>query len=59
MFKIPPDSKDFILSPFLKGRALASLLPLKSPLVTLLLEWLFAGTCKVLELNRPSWVCIL
>ena len=27
MFKIPPDSKDFILSPFLKGRALASLLP--------------------------------
>ena len=59
MFKIPPDSKDFILSPFLKGRALASLLPLISPLVTLLLEGLFAGTCKVSELNRPSWVCIL
>ena len=59
MFKIPPDSKDFISSLFLKGRALASLLPLISPLVTLLLEGLFAGTCKVSELNRPSWVCIL
>ena len=59
MFKIPPDSKDFISSPFLKGRALATLLPLISPLVTLLLEGRFAGTCKVLELNRPSWVGIL
>ena len=59
MFKIHPDSKDFISSLFLKGRALASLLPLISPLVTLLLEGLFAGTCKVSELNRPSWVCIL
>ena len=36
MFKIPPDSKDFISSLFLKGRALASLSPLISPLVTLL-----------------------
>ena len=59
MFKIHPDSKDFISSLFLKGRALASLLPLISPLVTLQLEGLFAGTCKVSELNRPSWVCIL
>ena len=59
MFKIHPDSKDFISSLFLKGRALASLLPLISPLVTLQLEGLFAGTCKVSELNRPSWVCML
>ena len=45
-------------SPFLKGRALVSLLPLISQLVTLLLEGLFVGTCKVSELNRPSLVCI-
>ena len=49
MFKIHPDSKDFISSLFLKGRALASLLPLISPLVTLQVEGLFAGTCKVSE----------
>ena len=59
MFKKPPNSKDFISSVFPKGRALASLLSLISPLVILLLEGLFAGTCKVSELNRPSWVCIL
>ena len=59
MFKIPPNSKDSISSLFLKVRALASLLPLISPLVTLLLEGLFAGTCNVSELNLLSWVCIL
>ena len=57
MFKIPPDSKDFISSPFLKGRALASLLPLISPLVTLLLEGAFRWDLQSLwvEPSKLGW----
>ena len=43
-FKIPPIPKILFSSPFLEGRAVASLLPLISQLVTLLLEGLFVGT---------------
>ena len=53
MFKIPPGSND------LEGRAIVSLFPLINQLVTLLIEGIFIGTCKVWELNLLSLVYIL
>ena len=54
MSEMPPDSKDFIFKPISKGKGSYKLVTPDK----LLLEGLFAETCKVSELNRPSLVCI-
>ena len=54
MSEMPPDSKDFIFKPISKGKGSYKLVTPDK----LLLERLFAETCKVSELNRPSLVCI-
>ena len=59
MFKVPPDSKDVIFKLISKGKGSCKLVAPDKQLVTLLLEGLFARTCKASELNRPSLVCIL